>query len=128
VIRFMNQEGGLERGDAEWGPFRIAVLHYASDPMTFFSASTLYRQPAWLAEPRAPDVSSALRWYPVVTMLQLSADMFVANSAPPGFGHNFAGVHHVRAWLALMEPKGWSPADIQRLNDLLSQRDRDSGH
>jgi uncharacterized membrane protein len=123
----MNQDGGLERGDAAWGPFRIAVLHYGSDPMTFFSASTLYRQPAWLAEPRAPDVSSALRWYPVVTMLQLSADMAVANTAPPGVGHNFAAVHYASAWLALMEPKGWSPPDLQRLNELLRTHDRDSG-
>jgi uncharacterized membrane protein len=127
VIRFMNQDGGLERGDAAWGPFRIAVLHYGSDPMTFFSASTLYRQPAWLAEPRAPDVSSALRWYPVVTMLQLSADMAVANTAPPGFGHNFSAVHYATAWLALMEPKGWTPPDIQRLHELLSKSDRESG-
>ena len=127
VIRFMNQDGGLERGDAAWGPFRIAVLHYGSDPMTFFSASTLYRQPAWLAEPRAPDVSTALRWYPVVTMLQLSADMAVANTAPPGFGHNFAAMHYASAWLALMEPEGWSPPDIQRLNELLRRHDRDSG-
>ncbi|MDP2319833.1 MAG: alpha/beta-hydrolase family protein [Acidobacteriota bacterium] len=128
VIRFMNQDGGLERGDAEWGSFRIAVLHYASDPMTFFSTTTLYRQPEWLAEPRAPDVSSALRWYPVVTMLQLSADMAVANTAPPGFGHSFAGVHYASAWLALMEPKGWSQPDIQRLNELLRSRDRSTDH
>ncbi|MDP3720175.1 MAG: alpha/beta-hydrolase family protein [Acidobacteriota bacterium] len=126
VIRFMNQDGGLERGDAEWGPFRIAVLQYASDPMTFFSTSTLYRRPAWLAEPRARDVSSALRWYPVVTTLQLAADMAVANTAPAGFGHNFAGVHYASAWLALMEPAGWSPPDIERLNDLLSSRDLDT--
>ena len=123
VVRFMNQDGGLELGNAAWGPFRIAVLHYASDPMTFFSTSTLYRQPAWLAAPRAPDVSSALRWYPVVTMLQLSADMAVANTAPAGYGHNFAGVHYASAWLALMEPPGWNPADIERLNTLLSKGD-----
>ena len=127
VIRFRNRDGGLERGDAAWGPFRIAVLHYGSDPMTLFSASTLYRQPAWLAEPRAPDVSTALRWYPVVTMLQLSADMAVANTAPPGFAHNFAAVHYASAWLALMESKGWSPPDIQRLNEVLRRHDRDSG-
>jgi len=63
VVRFMNQWGGLDVG---------------------FSASSLYRQPAWLAEPRPADVSSTLRWYPVVTALQLAADMAVANTAPAG--------------------------------------------
>jgi uncharacterized membrane protein len=28
-----------------------------------------------MRQPREPDVSPAFRWYPVVTMLQLAADM-----------------------------------------------------
>ena len=125
VVRVMNQWGGLEQGEAEWGPFRIAVLQYASDPMTFFSISSLYRQPEWMREPRAPDVSPALRWYPLVTTVQLSADMAVANTTPPGYGHNFAALDYADAWLALMEPRGWSEGDIHRLKALLAARDRE---
>lgn len=122
VVRFMNQDGGLEVGDADWGPFRIAFLQYASDPMTFFSVQSLYREPEWMRDPRGPDVSPALRWYPVVTMLKLAADMAVAQIAPPGYGHDFAAEHYIDAWRALMEPPGWSQDDVRRLKALYASR------
>ncbi len=116
VVRFMNQQQGLERGDAEWGSFRIAFLQYASDPITFFSPDVAWREPAWMREPRGHDVSPDLRWFPVVTMLQLAADMMVG-TAPPGFGHEFAPAHYIDAWLALTEPAGWSEPELQRLRE-----------
>jgi uncharacterized membrane protein len=118
VVRFMNQHGGLEVGDAVWGPVRIAYLQHASDPMTFFSVQSLYREPDWMREPRGPDVSRQLRWFPLVTMVQLAADMGVANTTPPGYGHNFAAEDYIDAWLALLEPVDWSDADIRRLKAL----------
>ena len=121
-MRFMNQHGGLEVGDADWGPFRIAFLQYASDPMTFFSVESLYREPEWMRDPRGPDVSQALRWYPVVTMLKLAADMAVAQIAPPGYGHDVAAEHYIDAWLALMEPPRWSQDDVRRLKALYASR------
>ncbi len=115
VVRVMNQEGGLEHGEAAWGPFRIAYLVYGSDPMTFFSIDSLYREPAWMRAPRAFDVSPSLRWFPVVTTVQLLADMAVANTTPPGYGHTFAAEHYIDAWLALTEPAGWAAQDVARL-------------
>jgi len=115
VVRFMNQEGGLGDGAVPWGTFRIAYLQYASDPMTFFTVDSLIREPAWLRAPRAFDVSPALRWFPVVTTVQLLADMAVANTTPPGYGHNFAAAHYIDAWLALLEPPGWTPEMVTRL-------------
>jgi len=110
----MNQDQGLERGDVEWGSFRIAFLQYASDPITFFSPGTAWREPDWMREPRGPDVSPHLRWFPIVTMLQLAADMMVG-SAPEGFGHVYAPDDYIHAWLALTEPAGWNDAEIARL-------------
>ena len=57
---------------------RIVYLQYASDPITFFSPSALLAQ-ARLDERRrvGPDVSPELRWYPVVTFLQLVLDMAI---------------------------------------------------
>ncbi len=118
VVRFMNQDGGLEVGEAEWGPHRVAYLQYASDPITFFSVDSLYREPAWLRQPRGPDVHAELRWYPVVTFLQLAADMAVGG-APPGYGHSYAAAHYIDAWVALTEPAGWSDEDLERLRALL---------
>lgn len=115
----MNQEGGLQRSDAEWGLLRIAYLQYARDPIVFFSFRSFYRKPDWMHEPRGPDVSAELRWYPAVTMLQLAADMALGG-APAGFGHSIAAPHYIDAWIALMEPEGWSEDDSRRLRDLFA--------
>jgi uncharacterized membrane protein len=121
VIRFMNQEHGLDRGSAEWGAFRIAFLQYASDPITFFSPDIAWFEPDWMREPRGPDVSPDLRWFPIVTMLQLAADM-VVGTAPKGFGHEYAPEHYIDAWLALTEPEGWTASDVERLKDFFRSR------
>jgi len=120
VVRFMNQDQGLDRGSAEWGNFRIAFLQYASDPITFFSSAATFREPAWMREPRGPDVAPNLRWFPVVTMLQLAADMMVG-TAPSGYGHEYAPAHYIDAWFALTEPLGWNEADLNRLRELFAQ-------
>ncbi len=120
VVRFMNQDQGLDRGEAAWGNFRIAFLQYASDPITFFSTAAAWREPDWMRAPRGPDVSPDLRWFPVVTMLQLAADMMVG-TAPSGFGHQYHPADYIDAWVALTEPAGWSDAELQRLADLFAQ-------
>jgi uncharacterized membrane protein len=63
-------------------------------------------------------VSPDLRWFPLVTMLQLAADM-VAGVSPKGFGHEFAPAHYIDAWLALTEPPGWSNTEVARLKTIL---------
>lgn len=114
VVRFMNQYQGLDGDDRPWGDFRIVFLQHASDPVTFFEPEIFYREPAWMREPRGPDVSPELRWYPVVTMLQLLADL-AAGGAPPGYGHEMAARHYIDAWLGLTEPEGWGESDLDRL-------------
>jgi uncharacterized membrane protein len=100
VVRFMNQYEELENDYGEWDDFRMVFLQYASDPITFFSPGSTWREPDWMQEPRGPDVTPDLRWFPVVTMLQLAADM-VVGTAPPGFGHEYATADYNNAWLAL---------------------------
>jgi uncharacterized membrane protein len=121
VVRFMNQNGVSVQPGSAWGPMRIVYLQYASDAITFFDPRDLYRSPDWMALPRGPDVSSELRWYPVVTMLQLALDMLMANSTPMGYGHVFAPAHYVDAWLTLMDVDGWSPEQIARLKEHLTR-------
>ncbi len=118
----MNQYGGWP-ADTDWGPLRILYLQYASDPITFFSVRSAFRRPEWMRPPRGPDVSPELRWYPVVTMLQLAADMAGgAEATPRGYGHNFAAEHYIDAWMALTEPEGWSKDDVQRLKARFAAR------
>ncbi|MBA2780573.1 alpha/beta hydrolase [Billgrantia kenyensis] len=120
VVRFMNQYQGLDTVDRPWGDFRIAFLQYGSDPITFFEPQILFREPEWMREPRAPDVLPELRWFPVVTMLQLLADLAVGR-APPGYGHSMAAEHYLDAWVALTEPEGWSEEELARLRERFRQ-------
>jgi len=114
VVRFMNQYEELEDDDGEWDDFRMVFLQYASDPITFFSPGSTWREPDWMQQPRGPDVTPDLRWFPVVTMLQLAADM-VVGTAPPGFGHEYAPADYINAWLALTGPEDWPTAEVERL-------------
>ena len=119
VVRFANQQGGLQTGEAPWGDFRIAFLQYASDPVTFFSPDALYREPEWMQSPRGPDVSPLLRWFPLVTMLQLAADLG-AGSSPDGYGHEYAAEDYLDAWMALTRAdEHRNELEIQRLRDFL---------
>lgn len=114
VVRFMNQDRGRRDEYGPWGNFRILFLQYGSDPITFFDPSIAWREPAWMKSPRAPDVTPDLRWFPVVTMLQLAADM-VVGTAPRGFGHEIAPEDYIDAWIALIEPDGWTAPEVDRL-------------
>ena len=125
VIRFTDQRNRLDIPGVPWGPLRIAFLQYASDPVTFFEPSMLYRQPEWLQSPRGPDVTPALRWIPIVTMLQVVADMRAGDITPSGHGHNFAPEHYLEAWAALTEPPGWTEAELERLKRLFAGRGGD---
>ncbi len=115
IIRFTNQENHLDLPGAAWGPMRLVYLQYASDPITFFSPDSLWRKPDWMYDPVGPDVSPELRWYPVVTFLQLGLDMAVGLAVPRGYGHDYAPEHYIDAWVAVTAPEGWTPADIDRL-------------
>lgn len=123
-VRFMNQHGEFadpaSPPSAAWGPIRIVYLQYASDAATFFDYRSLYRAPDWMATPRGPDVSPELRWYPVVTFLQLTLDMLRATDAPIGHGHVYAPAHYVDAWIDVTDVRDWSPADVARLKGHLS--------
>jgi len=119
VVRFANQHGGLQDFDAPWGPFRIAYLQYASDPISFFRSDALYREPAWMRGERAHDVSPKLRWYPIVTFLQLAVDIAAAETAPIGYGHTYATEHYIDAWHALVEPEGWDAPRLDQLKRLI---------
>jgi uncharacterized membrane protein len=123
-VRFMNQHGEAAEPsgpNAAWGPMRIVYLQYASDPATFFDYRSLYREPDWMVKPRGPDVSPQLRWYPVVSLLQLTLDMFMATNAPIGHGHVYAPAHYVDAWIEVTQVRDWSREQITRLKQHLSK-------
>jgi uncharacterized membrane protein len=104
---------------------RFVYIQHPSDSMCFFSPELLYRQPDWLVGPRGPDVSPYLRWFPVVTFLQIAFDLPMATSVPVGYGHNDAPSSHLDVWLAVSQPPGWSEEGTRRLNRLLAVTEED---
>lgn len=124
IVRFMNQNGATVPPDRPWGPMRIAYLQYASDAIVFFDYRTLYRRPSWMNPPRGPDVSAALRWYPVVTMVQLALDMVIATRTPMGTGHVYAPEHYIDPWIAVTDVRDWSPEQVSALKKHLAEQAR----
>lgn len=121
-VRFMNQHGTPVPASAPWGPLRVVYLQYASDAVTFFDHRDLFHAPAWLYPVRGPDVAPQMRWYPVVSTMQLTLDMMLANGAPMGYGHVYAPSHYVAAWMLVTGVEDWSPQDLARLGRVLDQR------
>ena len=124
VIRFTSQDNALEAFGNRWGPMRVVYVQYASDPIVFFEPSMFFIKPAWLKSPRGPDVSPSLRWYPVVTALQIGIDVILATEVPRGYGHNYAAANYIDAWVAVTAPPGWDTESIEALRAWFSSRER----
>ena len=119
-VRFAARADNLGRPDAPWGNPRIAYLQHASDPIAWFNPELLFAEPDWLREPRGYDVSKDMKWIPVVTFLQVSADMAVAVDVPDGHGHRYVK-DVVNAWAAVMQPPGWTPEKTEKLRGRVTQ-------
>jgi uncharacterized membrane protein len=123
-VRFMNQHGTTVPSDAPWGPLRVVYLQYASDPIVLFDYLDSYRRPAWMSPPRGPDVSPELRWYPIVTMLQLALDMAVATGTPMGYGHVYAPEHYIDGWVTVTDVRHWTADALAQLKQHLATKAR----
>jgi uncharacterized membrane protein len=115
-IRFAARADNLGRPNDPWGNPRIVYLQHASDPITWWSPDLLFQKPDWLREPRGYDVPSDMEWIPIVTFLQVSADMAVAVDVPDGHGHRYVK-DVVNAWAAVLQPPGWTPEKTERLRE-----------
>jgi uncharacterized membrane protein len=107
-----------------WTGTRVMFLQHASDPVVWCSPDLLFRKPDWLDEPPGIDRSPAMRWYPIVTFFQVTADMAgnVTNSAtaPVGHGHNY-GESQLDGWVAVAAPPGWTQSDTDRIRRSLEK-------
>ena len=90
--------------------------------MVWFSPDLAWTNPQWLAEPRGPDVSAHLRWYPIVTFLQIAFDMSMATTVPIGYGHNYSPSSYLDAWIAVTQPKEWTEEKTASLKELFASK------
>ena len=120
--RFVARPDNLGRPPAEWHHPRVVYLQHASDPIAWWNPDLLFRRPDWLREKRGYDVLPETEWIPVVTFLQVSADMAVATDVPQGHGHVYVA-DVANGWAAVLQPPGWTPEKTEKLRPLLHAGD-----
>ncbi len=102
-----------------WVGTRVLFLQHPSDPVVWWSPDLLFGRPNWLIEPRGQDRTALMRWYPVVTFWQVSADLTNAEGVPGGHGHNYSN-DILDGWVAVAPPDGWTAPDTERIRAALS--------
>jgi uncharacterized membrane protein len=117
-VRFVARQSDLQRPNAPWGRTRVVYLQHASDPIAWWTPDLLFSKPDWLREKRGYDVLPQTRWIPVVTFLQVTADMAVAQKVPPGHGHDYVA-DVADGWAAVLSPPGWTQQKTDKLRPLL---------
>lgn len=117
-VRFVARAGDLARPNSGWDRPRVVYLQHASDPIAWWTPDLLFSKPDWLREHRGYDVLPQTLWIPVVTFLQVSADMAVAVDVPDGHGHRYVA-DVADGWAAVLSPPGWTPDKTNRLRPML---------
>lgn len=121
LARTLTQDGAPDTAVAPWGPIRLVFLNYGSDPIVNFTFASAWRQPDWMRDPRAPDVSPGFRWFPLVTMFQLALDSAISLQVPR-FGHFYVAHDYIAGWAALIDVPGWTPDRAEALRSVFASR------
>ncbi|MGW4726535.1 alpha/beta-hydrolase family protein [Streptomyces sp. NPDC004291] len=77
------------RPGGSWGHPRAVYLQNASDPVVRWSPDLLLDRPARLDEPRGPDVTPEVTWFPFVSFRQTSVDTAVSYGGDAPHGHRY---------------------------------------
>lgn len=109
-----------------WDGARVLFLQHPSDPVVWWSPDLLFSRPDWLVEPPGQDRSASMRWYPIVTFWQVSADLTNAEGMPGGHGHNY-GDMVLDGWAAVAPPDGWTADDTERIRVALKHTEGADG-
>jgi uncharacterized membrane protein len=118
-VRFVARPSDLDRPGTSWpGRPKVVYLQHASDPIAWWTPDLLFHRPDWLEEKRGYDVLPQTNWIPLVTFLQVSADMAVAVDVPDGHGHHYVA-DVANAWADVLSPPGWTPEKTDKLRPLL---------
>lgn len=119
VVRFANNRQELLTVADNWGATRVLYVQYASDAITWWNPDLIWRQPDWISEPRGVDVSDNVRWFPIITFVQITFDQALGNHFLGGHGHNYAP-DVVHSWSAVTPVENWSADQLNRLQDLMN--------
>ena len=117
-VRFGGVADDLNQPNVTWGSPRIVYLQHASDPVVWWSPTILFKEPDWLAEAPGPDRTANMRWFPVVSWLQVTVDQFVGVNVPNGHGHNY-GPSIPAVWDTVIHNPDWTQSETDKLTELI---------
>ncbi len=120
IVRYIADTENIDDLPGDWDGTRVMYIQHASDPVSWWTPNLLLSEPGWLEESPGPDRSGSMRFIPLVTFFQVSADLAVANSVPYGHGHKF-GLISVDAWAEVLPPPGWTESDSDALQTYLEE-------
>jgi uncharacterized membrane protein len=118
TVRFAATNSDINQSSTTWKFPRILYMQHASDPVVWFNFGLPLHMPAWLDEPRGPDVSKSMFWFPILTFLQVTVDQFYGVTVPNGHGHNYPNTI-ATAWSAVVPPIGWTPSQTEKLQTII---------
>lgn len=120
TVRFVASRDDLDP-DPAWEHPRVVYLQFPSDPVVWWSPRIVLRQPEWLREaPADAELRRPIRWYPLVTFVQVSIDLLYERALElEGYGHSY-GTLVGEAWSVIVPPQNWDDAgDHPRLVKVL---------
>ncbi|WP_054952497.1 alpha/beta hydrolase [Flaviflexus massiliensis] len=114
-VRWMSTMADANNLDGPWEEPRVLFLQHPTDPVTWFSADLFFSKPDWLEDDqRSADISSSMRWMPVVTGIQVAVDLLGADRVPAQYGHNFGDVV-VAGWVSVIGDPGLDRESLQAI-------------
>ena len=121
LVRFVANRHDIAAAEKRPWPSisRILFLQHASDPVVWWDPGTILRKPDWLREKRGPDVHPGIRWIPLITFLQISADMVASDKVPDGHGHNYSS--EILRLAGDPQVPGWTDGKSARLGPELAR-------
>jgi uncharacterized membrane protein len=122
TVRFAGVADDMAKPAGPWGDPKVLYVQHANDSVVWWSPALLAQQPDWLQEPPGPGRSPDMRWYPVITFLQVTVDQFMGVAVPQGQGHNY-GDSMAEFWAHVGQPPGWTDEDSARLTALIPTLD-----
>ena len=120
TVRFAATEEQVQADQSVWTPPRVLYAQHANDPVVWWNPDLIWSEPDWLREPRGPGVSPHMSWFPLITFVQVTVDLFVGTSFPNGVGHNYGNMT-VSSWIAVSQIINLDPAATDRLQAIIDQ-------
>ncbi|WP_231750554.1 MULTISPECIES: alpha/beta-hydrolase family protein [unclassified Dietzia] len=113
LVRFSEDPAEFRGDDTSWIPPRVLYVQHATDPVVWWTTDLLFARPDWLTEPPGRGRHPGMRYLPVVTFFQVTADLGNAIGGSQGYGHLYDR-QILDGWAAATGRPGWDEDEFER--------------